>query len=302
MLVTVKSPRDGDPIFTLQTTYNNFEAGAIFVRRNAMTERATPREVARLAERASARGGRLDLGVTWETEPELHAVTYDQAALEAYVAHETERLERFDLRPRGMFAASFPMNEIRSAETYDADVAWYLQGLSDRISCHAAQLATDRGLAELSLALVNQTDLNFPSTLVTLRLPATLNAFFDTDDLDDVLEDTKPPTAWGRGRLGLMLPRHPPILPVAVADARQVRREEDAVVVTLPAVDVRPQTRHPLTPVYLTLPADFAGTMLDIGWRATSTGVDGDIAGTLQASVEVEATDLSQTLFGVEGE
>jgi hypothetical protein len=68
-------------------------------------------------------------------------------------------------------------------------------------------------------------------------------------------------------------------------DGRAIVLEGGDVVVTLPPIEVRPRTKHPLEPVYLVVLDDYAGKTLEIAWRATSTGAAGDAEGTLEAVV-----------------
>jgi len=273
MLVTVEAPRFGDPIFTLRKGYDRTKAGAIFVRRGGKTDFASPADIARLAARSGARVSRVDLGVEWDAEPELRAITFSDDAMEQFAA-EAKRLQRWEPPAGRMFTVGLP-RDMRYPTDYDADVARYLENLPRIIQVHAAQLAVDRGLAELKLVIRNETDLNFARTQVTLRLPAGLGAFFDSDELHEVLDDWKPPREWGTE--SLLMPRlaSPPVVFPRATDDRDVRRTDDALVVLQPSVDVRPRTAHPLKPVYLRIPASMTSELFEIGWRATSTSADG---------------------------
>jgi hypothetical protein len=93
MFVTIEAPLWGDPIFTLRKGYNDFEAGAIFVRSNGKTERSTAQDVAQLTTRAGRRDARLNVAVDWRRPPSLHAVSaIPREQVVAYVRARSERL------------------------------------------------------------------------------------------------------------------------------------------------------------------------------------------------------------------
>ena len=67
LVVVVDPPKWGDPIHLLRKTYENTEAGTIFVRGIGKTERATPSDIEYLVGRAN--GGRTGLSLTVATRP-----------------------------------------------------------------------------------------------------------------------------------------------------------------------------------------------------------------------------------------
>lgn len=296
MLISVEAPRAGHPPFTLRKAYGTFEEGAIFVRRNGLTERANSHDVARLTQRASAGGARLDIALERFGDDDLRAFTYEGDAVDAFVSRETERLERWD--SGGATFAVVGLRETRDAEYYDAEVDRYIETLPMRITYEAAKFAVERRMAELRLGIVNPSPANFASTQVTLRVPMEdAPVFFDADELHDALDDMKVPRAWGYGLPSFMPRISPPVIVAPTPDGSDIRREKDAMVVTFPPVDVRPRTSHPLKPVYLVLGPPYAGTAIEVEWRATSTGADGDASGRLTANVAAHAVDLTEYLL-----
>jgi hypothetical protein len=134
---------------------------------------------------------------------------------------------------------------------------------------------------------------------VTLRLPGDVLAYFDSDGLDSDLADCRPPLEWGRHTIHhIVIPPIRNVLADLRPDGRNVDGDGDELVVTLPPVDVRPGTKHDLTPVYLVVPDSYVGKPLEIAWRATSTGAAGDASGTLEADV-VDAVDADMLVESV---
>jgi len=300
MLITVEPPRAGDPIFTLRRQFETFDEGTIFVRRGGQTVRASAADLARLTQRANPTGPRIALTVERD-DRELQTVTYDDAAADAFVAREAERLQRWT--PGRSITATLMLSERRDPERYDATVAQYLERLPARVRAHAGKVAIDRGIAELVLTIVNETDQNFASTLVTLRIPRGVPAFFSAGELEDLLQEWKPPVEWGLHNLdhSLALARSELTrsFPSGLAEtlaAREIERTDDGVIVRHAPVHVRPRTPHLLDPVYLYLPESYAGETLEIPWRATSTSADGDASGVLVAPVASEPVDLTEAV------
>src|SRR5271170_3623157 len=71
LVIVVTPPRNGDPIYSLQTEYDNAQAGIIFHRGEGLTERAGPNELLMLQERLIRGTQRpdLDLDLSVDAEP-----------------------------------------------------------------------------------------------------------------------------------------------------------------------------------------------------------------------------------------
>jgi hypothetical protein len=92
LMIIVEAPRWGDPIHCLHRDYRNFNAGAIFVRRRASTERADPTEVAALVQRAQPRTERIGLSVAWDGPSEVVPVDLRLDLLDAWLEDERRTL------------------------------------------------------------------------------------------------------------------------------------------------------------------------------------------------------------------
>lgn len=293
LFVTVEAPEWGDSICTLQRGTDKAMPGAIYVRGNGKTEPANPQDVRRLTERARRAGARLQVGVEWRRSPRLVALADITRLADVFTNEEAERLRpNPPARPRGLeFAMGFDISfaqEMRSRNEYQAEYEQYCSSAAERFRLLIEKVLLESGVTQLELEVINPTDLNFPQTQVTLRLPSDTRAYFNTDALDEALSKVAPPTPWGKKTLaaGLALsPRYVPnLLPVIRPDGRNIELGAE-LVITLPPIDVRPGNRHELLPIEVVLPESYVGQTLEIAWRATSTGADGDADGTLEAAV-----------------
>jgi hypothetical protein len=177
-------------------------------------------------------------------------------------------------------------HDTRGKSEFQEEVRTYAGQASRRYELLARWSAVASKLAPLALRIENLTPINFPRTEVILRMPGDVLAYFDTERLEDMLAEVRPPIPWGSHTLGIGLsPYIPNLRPRITPDGRRIVRDCDEVLVTLPSIDVRPRTNHDLQLVYLVIPADYAGHPLEVFWRATSTGATGDADGLLVAEV-----------------
>jgi hypothetical protein len=291
MLITVEAPQWGDVIFTLRKGYERAQAGVVFVRGNGKTEQASPQDVRRLTERAKRANLRLNVGVAWRRPPRLAAVIDLGDSAKAFAAREAERLRPGPEPPSRAFdfGASF-LRDTRSRDAYRDELAAYCAQAPRRFALLVEKAIIDGRLSTIAPELVNSTEINFPQTQVTLRLPAGIRAYFDADEIENLLRDVEPPLPWGKKTLGSIYPSTSYVtnlLSTIRPDGRKIECGEE-LLITLPPVDVRPGTRHELLPVELVLPPNYAGATVEIHWRATSTGAAGDAEGTLEAEVSPE--------------
>jgi hypothetical protein len=300
MFITSEAPVWGDEIFTLQKGLGKAKAGDVFVRSNGKTDYAKPHDIRRLTARAKRADLRLNVGVELRRTTSLRAVALTPERAKAYARRELERLGPVEQRRPSVYNVSgFMSSETRSAEKYRAEVREYEAKAPKRYEALAHKRAVDTRLAPLELRASNRTELNFAQTQVTLRLPDDVLAFFDSDDIDDELDDLTPPLPWGeRSLYASIVPRIAHVLPSLSAKDRRID-VEDGVVVTLSPVDVRPLTKHDLDEVHLVLPAHYVGASLEIDWRATSISADGDASGALHVEV-VEAVDADELVSAEE--
>lgn len=300
MFVTIEAPEWGDEIFTLQRGFDRAKAGDIFVRLNGKTEHATPADVRRLVARAKRADLRLNVSVDWRHPPRLRAVAMTPEQASAWADRELERLRpRQQPRLSAYDVTTIMTQEMRTAAEFAEELRQYATQAPTRYQLLARKQAVDSRLATVALVVDNPTEINFAKTQVTLRLPGDVLAYFDSDDLDSDLEDRQPPVAWGQRTLyDSIVPIHG-VLARLRPDGRKIDSDGGELVVTLPAVDVRPGTKHELEPVYLVVPDSYVGKELEIAWRATSTGAAGDADGTLEAEV-VDTVDADELVAAAE--
>jgi hypothetical protein len=288
MLITVEAPQWGDDIFTLQRGFDKTKAASVFVRLNGKTDFATVQDMRRLTERAKRSDLRLNVAVDWRDSPTLKALALPEAEARQWAARERERLDPREL-PVTNRAGGYGLmqRETRKPAEFTAEVQRYLPTAPARFRLLAQKAAVETGLAKVELVLENHTDLNFAQTQVTLRLPADVSAHFDGDELAEELDQCDPPLPWGKHTIDRVIALKPlhALVERLRPDGRAISRDEHELVVTLPALDVRPGTRHELTAIALVIPESYVGRTLEVAWRATSTGAAGDVSGTLETVI-----------------
>jgi hypothetical protein len=201
-------------------------------------------------------------------------------------------MERLRPRPQPKpeiynLSSVFLSRDTQKPDDYNDEVREYARQHRDDTSCSHRE-AVESSVALLDLAIDNQTDVNFPRTQVTLRLPGDVRAYFGTGRIDDELDDIEVPLPWGERTLAYFVAavrQASSLLEQIHPDGRKIDTDGSELVVTLPPVDVRPVTKHELEPVYLVIPDSYAEGSLEIAWGATSTGAAGDSSGTLTANV-----------------
>jgi hypothetical protein len=292
MLVTVEAPQWGDEIFTLQKGFEKAKAGDVFVRLNGKTEYATPADIRRLTERAKRADLRLNVTVDWRRPTQLRAVASSAAKARAWAKRDLERLRPREWPRRNPYDVTALMSrDRRKPDEFTNEMRQYAAQAPTRYQLLARKGAVDVRLAPLALVVENPTEINFAKTQVTLRLPADVFAYFGSHEIDNQLDECRPPLEWGQDTIyHLDTPRIHNLLGAFRPDGRKVDSDGGELVVTLPPVDVRPRTKHELEPVYLAVPDSYVGKALEIAWRATSTSAAGDASGSLEAEV-VDAVD-----------
>jgi hypothetical protein len=101
LVIAVAPPRNGDPIYVLQTTFDKAEAGTVFHRGPGLTERAGPNEMAMLQERfiRGVQTPDLDIELSVEAQP-LIRIDTDVATLRDWLDRR-EKYIRANCKPRG---------------------------------------------------------------------------------------------------------------------------------------------------------------------------------------------------------
>jgi hypothetical protein len=282
LIFTIESPRQGDPIFTLQKGFDKAPAGRIYVRRHGKTEEASPADIRALEARGQAVRPKVELAVTRADKTAiLRAASFTGDDLKEWLAAERQRLALPPEPPprRHDFLTSFPTpasyldRDPRSKDRYTKEVDAYLARAKLRWLATVASETVRHRLAPLALQIVNPTDRNFTGVEVVVELPDEQMAWMSTDDVDKTIAPPEPPEPWGEQRIYSRI--SPVAIRRALVDADEVEREGSQRRVRFMPRHVRPGETVQLPPVFLTVPAAQAGHDLTVRWRLTSSGVDG---------------------------
>jgi schlafen family protein len=310
LVVEVAAPRQGDPLFALRRTFQDptgksIPNGTVFVRIGGKTERASAAEIDMLSRRAAVTAGNvLDLKVEWwDSVGEIAALDRTEAAHDAWVRSERERLMRpireLDHPLTGLGSTMrLITGENRSKDEYVDEVERYLSEASEAIAHEAAARAVAAGLGRVSLAIVNNTEHNFREVAVEVYVPGAVAGFFDADAAQADSELPSPPVLWGTPRSfpapdfalpGYPAIRGPVISPGHIDNAASAR-------IAFDALHVRPEHRHALPEVFLLASSELAGTTITAHWHATSTSVSGVDQGSVELPVGSSVTSITDLM------
>ena len=316
LVVTVDSPRLGDPIFTLRKTYKNYHAGTIFVRKNGKTAPADDHDMDLLQERLrSASPAPLELGVS--VAGDLPLSWFDPStvrpALQRWVASRTSVLiaaaEQQARASRG--AASrleiltrFPnplvKEDERTLEDYTSEVeTWGKRLLEFGLDALPSQYV-DRGHGVIKLRATNPTDRNLKEVLVRAKLASDDVHGLDRRPSREPLP--RPPRAFGEPvRLDVGLS----IAPVRLRDWQNIPSiepirstwvEDGSMRIVWNVGDLRPRESDESDEVYVFVTSRPSEGALRGVWEATSKNTDGVLEGELLIPLAVEPVDVT-TLF-----
>lgn len=304
LVFTVEAPRAGDPICTLQHTYERFKAGRIFVRRGGTTGEANPAEVRALESRLRSAAPEVELEVSLVGDPGLVPVVLSEEAQEAWVQHELERYKRAQEanqpQPRHPLAIipSIDLGDHRSNSEYVAEVNPYLERASVRWRALAQRSAIQRGLGRLQLELRNPTRGNWERVQLELHLPAGVEVYFDDEEPFEVLDAPQPPKEYGNATI-LDLPSVTAEIPrVDLFERPSVERQRSELTVRFAPEHLRPGAAVRLDPVHLLIEGSLPRPSLEIGWRATSTSATGWAEGALHVPLAEQPVDIRPQLGG----
>lgn len=306
LVFTVEAPRAGDPICTLQHTYERFKAGRIFVRRGGTTGEANPAEVRALESRLRSAVPEVELEVSLVGDPGLVPVVFSEEAREAWVQHEFERYRRAQEanqpQPRSPLAIpSIALGDRRSNSEYIAEVNPYLECAGLRWRALAERSAIQRGLGRLHLELRNPTRGNWERVQLELHPPAGVEAYFDDGEPFEVLDAPQPPEEYGNATI-LDLSRVTPIPKVDNFEHHSVERQRSELTVRFAPEHLRPGAAVRLDPVHLLIEG-YRGegeALLEVGWRATSTSATGWAEGALHVPLAQQPVDIRPQLGGTD--
>jgi hypothetical protein len=306
LIIAVEPPRAGDWINTLQRDWERWQAGTVFVRHHGQTVQASPADIRMLELRGRAGRPRVDVQLERrDPDATIASVSWTQEQVEAWAEDERQRLvaparedsgpPRLGADPYGNFrvptAQDYLDRDRRSKREYLEEVMAYLDRATSAFEAMAAELAIEHKLACVSLQLVNLTERNFTEVQATLSVPAPTQVWFSADEARTTLNAPEVPVAYGGRTLGevnpVVLPRHVdrPLTDQIVRDGMTSR-------VHFAPADVRPRAAVALPDLHLWLPAELAGSGVELSWMLTSGDADGVMPGTLKVAVAQEVAEL----------
>lgn len=200
LLVDVEPSQWGDPIHVLRKGYDSVAAGAVFVRHDGRTERATPEDFDNLNERARRAPQQVRLSTTVLSGVPLYPVDQGPKARQSWLTLETERCHASlhsptppadegdhhtstssdaptiaDILARIRPYSLGPNTDPRSRDQYLRDVTRYVEQCEKEIPRAVRRAAAIR-MSPLALRVTNLTDLNLADVEIQFYIPGTVEA------------------------------------------------------------------------------------------------------------------------------
>jgi len=292
VIFAIEAPSWGDPIHTLQTTYERYTSGRIFARRGGKTVEASPSEVNQLELRLTRGAEDINLEVVaCAHDGELRSALIAETTRETWRTSEERRLRgalarASSIRPGpGPLGRAYMVRDTRSEERYEAEIADYLARIDASMDTDVFENAVNERLGLVELSVSNPTRRNFPETQVELTLPAGARVFTDETDPADQLEPPAIPEPWGAQTVAWQWPGPTPSIPALGQSPVTISCNDEATTVRFRPIGVRPGRDHKLPDLHLFAPAEMTGGTLAVAWRATSTGATGWAEGALELPV-----------------
>ncbi|MCQ3810491.1 MAG: ATP-binding protein [Acidimicrobiia bacterium] len=299
--IIVYPPKSGDPLHTLKKAYNNFESGAIFVRKPGKTTRADPGDVINLQERLL--GTRLDLAITLSTTEPIPWF-YDTDIRDSIDAIALKQSDSMLERAKNTLLAtgrSSPTSKLpmafqqsllspdkRTFEEYQVQVNYWQDRWVEQahISWMLRYLEGGHGL--YSLRLKNLTDRNFGNVEVQLVIRGAM-VFTDLDEFKSALPT--PPREFGEPK-PLLVPTSHLDYSAILSQLNQNFSQQsiyaengDGVAhVRWDAGDIRPRATVVSEDIYIIINNKSQHNDLTAHMTATSTSADGVNEGQLHIS------------------
>ena len=296
LAIEVEPPRFGDSIHTLKRTYDRFEAGRIFVRKNGKTHPAEPEDIKNLEQRVQ--GAQLgldldlvgDLPISWFDKPALIATITQVADSEKEAqlrqTQEPDQAAEAHARTSRTLTGAFYGPDPRTISQYTDEVKKWHSQWTERAPEHWMSAYAAAGHGTCSLSLTNLTDHNFNSVEVCLEIPDT-QVITDLDDIETDLPNM--PRPYGPGNWLPGFATHADFnasylriagrgyTPTVWAD-----NEEAKAFVTWEVGDLRPEQTLDTDPLYVLVGKAPFARQLSVSWRATSKSVSGVARGTIE--------------------
>lgn len=223
--------------------------------------------------------------------PDLVSVDTRDSAREAWLTAERDRYRQGyeakvaedQARSRTFLALSAAFGgETRSVDEFLEELKTYFEALNTNWVEALRARTIRQEVARLRLAVRNPTDVSIEGLEIQVTLPADVGAGWDEDaELGNEVLDT--PQMWGRETLYSLMPNvHSTFIQ---PDPGRIERVAGRLVVTWDRFDLSGLARHPLSPVALFVPGEYAGSTLRVEWSAAARRLRGVISHTLDVAV-----------------
>ncbi|MFI1714478.1 helix-turn-helix domain-containing protein [Streptomyces litmocidini] len=326
LLIDVEPPQWGDPIHVLRKGYHDVTAGAVFVRYDGRTERATPEDFDNLNERARRALQQVRLTATVLSGGPLHPVDQGLEAQESWLALETERCHASlhsppppasegdhntgagspaianilaQVRPYSLGLNADP----RSRDQYLRDVARHVEECEREIPRAVRRAAAIR-MSPLILRVTNLTDLNLADVEIQLYIPGNVEAVHPrTPTANESLTGFPPPPKPFGTPATALFPFQPSIPqglllngPIGRSPAYDPFRPDitngGSTTIVFPLGHIRPRQHADSEDIVVILSAPAPST-ITASWSATCSNHDVVITGSLELTVADSSLSLT---------
>lgn len=331
LVITVRRPEVGDPIYTLRKTYDNFPAGTVFVRKNGKTAPADDHDMDLLQTRLrSSSSSPLELDVSvagdvplsWFDPSAVKPAIRDWAeSRRSDLVAEAERTEHLrsaksldaddpslgahrlaaSLEQPSRLSNPLVRQDERSLEDYAAEVEKWAELVADSAEETWRARYTKHGHGVVRLRVTNPTDKNLHDVLIKARFPGGEVIGFDEFPYVECLPS--PPRKYGEPqRLDVGMIPHLPAglrdIPVSgmTPPLRSTWVLDGPVRIGWAVGDLRPRETDESDDVYLLVLGRPDDGILRGTWEATSKSTDGVLEGEIQVPVAEQPVDVVSVL------
>lgn len=300
LVLVVDAPEWGQDPWPAQKTFQpnlgkGFDAGDLFVRQAARTEKAGPADIEILTRRARGKtqeDDRLQLDLVQDPGPGPGRVDLSDLTIGQYTNKQRGQLltpmwrrEHEEQGVSSLVTFRVGPREDRRREDFEAEVGKYIDELREALPPYLSMRSVLHKVGALDLQVVNPTDRPFTEVQVRLRFDTLdVEVIADRDDASySAPELPEPPREWGSPTFYRDPYRGLAIGPIRVFNkwTPDVHRKgkDHLEVVFVPEV-VRPHQTTELPRIWLVASAD-GPTQLEVTWTATGTEARGQASGSL---------------------
>jgi hypothetical protein len=294
VIVIVVDPPTGD-VATCRADGEGLSDGAIYVRADGETRRATGDEIRTLIDRATRRSHPVD--VDGAIEGEVLALHIDESVLREWIQQEAERHRRkAEGGPRRAYGlASVGVSDTRSRDDFLAEVATWKEAAMADPTAGVVALAGRMSPNGIRVQLTNRTRTFLRDVRVDLDADGDLIATewrrHDRDDPVELFPDA--PIEWGRWTMSDLLRAGAwnSITTSATPHGMVLIRNEKSACLTMHMDSLRPEESHVSDDdqVVLVMLTDTPPESVTLRWRVTAEAVNDVFEGT--CDVPVRALD-----------